>query len=98
MNPYDFLWVFVLGIIMSFADGFGIGANDVANSFSTSVGSRSLTLKQACTIAVFTEFGGAFLFGQRTTETIRGDIIKVELFQDKPELLMVYNFFFITHY
>jgi len=92
MEPFSFLWVFVLGIIVSFADGFGIGANDVANSFSTSVGSRSLTLKQACTIAVFTEFGGAFLFGQGTGETIRGDIIKVELFHNRPELLMVFKF------
>ncbi|EXX74987.1 hypothetical protein RirG_046040 [Rhizophagus irregularis DAOM 197198w] len=89
MDPFSFLWIFVLGIVVAFAGGFSIGANDVANSFSTSVGSKSLTLKQACTIAVFTEFGGAFLFGQRTTETIRGKIINVELFSDRPDLLML---------
>jgi phosphate/sulfate permease len=98
MEPYSFFWIFILGVIMAFADGFSIGANDVANSFSTSVGSRSLTLKQACTIAVFTEFGGAFLFGQRTAETIRGKIINVELYAERPDLLMVYQFFFITYY
>ncbi|GBB96781.1 hypothetical protein RclHR1_02830017 [Rhizophagus clarus] len=89
MDPFSYLWIFILGVIMSFYDGFSIGANDVANSFSTSVGSRSLTLKQACTIAVFTEFSGAVLFGQRTAETIRGEIIKVELFHDRPDLLML---------
>ncbi|RIA79341.1 phosphate transporter [Glomus cerebriforme] len=89
MDPFSYLWVLILGIIVAFADGFGIGANDVANSFSTSVGSKSLTLKQACTIAVFTEFGGAFLFGQKTTETVRGQILKVELFAERPEILML---------
>jgi solute carrier family 20 (sodium-dependent phosphate transporter) len=89
MEPYSLYWLFVLGLVVAFADGFSIGANDVANSFATSVGSRSLSLKQACGIAVFTEFGGAVLFGSRTTETIREGILNVELFQDKPELLMV---------
>src|ERR1043166_5895922 len=89
MEPFTYFWLLVLGMIVAFGDGFGIGANDVANSFSTSVGSRSLSLKQACIIAVFTEFGGAFIFGQKTTETIRGRIIRVELFEDKPEILMV---------
>lgn len=35
------------------------GANDVANSFATSVSSRSLTMKQAMMIATVMEFGGA---------------------------------------
>src|SRR6266540_3191523 len=89
MEPHSFVWLLVVGAIVAFADGYGIGANDVANSFSTSVGSRSLTLKQACAIAIFTEFFGAFLLGSHTAETIRGGIIKVDLFKSKPELLMV---------
>src|ERR1043166_9625650 len=89
MEPHSFTYILVVGSIVAFGDGFGIGANDVANSFSTSVGSRSLTLKQACVIAVFTEFLGAFLLGSHTAETIRGGIIKPALFDPKPELLMV---------
>jgi ABC-type nitrate/sulfonate/bicarbonate transport system permease component len=34
-------------------------ANDVANAFATSVGSKALTVKQACCIAVVMEFVGA---------------------------------------
>ncbi|CAJ0641058.1 57_t:CDS:2 [Entrophospora sp. SA101] len=89
MEPGSYVYLLVVGSIIAFADGYGIGANDVANSFSTSVGSRSLTLKQACGIAVFTEFLGAFLLGANTAETIRGKIINVNLFVDKPEVLML---------
>ncbi|RIA97143.1 phosphate transporter [Glomus cerebriforme] len=89
MEPHSYVWLFVIGAIISFAGGFGIGANDVANSFSSSIGSRALTLKQACCIAIFTEFLGAFLLGSNTSETIGEGIIKVSLFQSHPEVLML---------
>jgi phosphate/sulfate permease len=89
MQPYDFVWLFVLAIILAFCDGFGIGANDVANSFSTSVSSKSLTLKQACAIAVFSEFLGAFLLGAQTADTIRSKILNLKLFVPNPALLML---------
>ncbi|CAG8633695.1 17382_t:CDS:1 [Acaulospora morrowiae] len=89
MEIHEFTWLFVICLIAAFADAFGIGANDVANSFATSVGSRSLTLKQACVIAVFTEFLGAFLLGSHTAETIRSKILDVKLFAKEPELIML---------
>jgi sodium-dependent phosphate transporter len=51
----QYTYIFALGIVFAFADAFNIGANDVANSFSTSVSSRSLTLRQAALIAAFCE-------------------------------------------
>jgi sodium-dependent phosphate transporter len=51
----EYTYIFALGIVFAFADAFNIGANDVANSFSTSVSSRSLTLRQAALIATFCE-------------------------------------------
>ena len=72
---------------MSFIDGYGIGANDVANSFATSVGSRSLTLRQAVFIGMFTEASGAILLGKNTSETIRGKIVNVALFANAPSTL-----------
>ncbi|KAI8318952.1 phosphate transporter, partial [Martensiomyces pterosporus] len=89
MQVHDFTWIFALGIVASFADAFGIGANDVANSFASSVSSGSLTLVQACIIAVFTEFLGAFLLGSNTSETIKGGILSVKVFAPQPELLML---------
>ncbi|ORX89593.1 phosphate transporter [Basidiobolus meristosporus CBS 931.73] len=89
MLVHDFTWIFVVCIIFAFLDAYGIGANDVANSFSTSVSSKSLTLGQACVIAVFTEFLGAFLMGSGTAETIKGKIISIKNFENQPELLML---------
>ncbi|KAJ2726157.1 hypothetical protein GGI07_000796 [Coemansia sp. Benny D115] len=89
MFPKDYTWIFAVGIMASISDAFGIGANDVANSFASSVSSGSLTLAQACFIAVFTEFLGAVLLGSETSETIKGGILSVSRFVEQPELLMM---------
>ncbi|KAJ2558961.1 hypothetical protein EV175_000561 [Coemansia sp. RSA 1933] len=89
MDPYSYTWIFALGLVASICDAFGIGANDVANSFASSISSGSLTLGQACIIAVFTEFLGALLLGSSTSETIKGGILSVERFVGEPELLML---------
>lgn len=66
MDPFsDELLPFVIaGFIISFVLAFGVGANDVANSFGTSVGSRVLTLKKACLLATVFEVLGAILVGK----------------------------------
>ncbi|KAJ2956130.1 hypothetical protein NQZ79_g7976 [Umbelopsis isabellina] len=87
--PHSFTYIFAIGMILAFFDAFGIGANDVANSFASSVGSKTLTLFQACCIAVFTEFLGAFLMGSSTADTIRGNIISLDNFANQPGTLML---------
>lgn len=88
MQPYDFTWIFGVGMVAAFADAFGIGANDVANSFATSVSSGSLTLAQACIIACFTEFLGALLLGAGVSDTIKSGIVSTEYFTEMPEMFM----------
>ncbi|RHY25656.1 hypothetical protein DYB32_008174 [Aphanomyces invadans] len=88
MQPYDLIGLLVAGGFFAFWDAFGIGANDVANSFANSVAARTITLKQACIIAVFTEFGGAVLMGAETTAAIKNSIIDIKLWQAVPEQLM----------
>ncbi|KAG0205615.1 hypothetical protein BGX28_002774, partial [Mortierella sp. GBA30] len=89
MEVHDYTFLFGVGLFFAFMDAFGIGANDVANSFATSVGSGSITLAQALIIACFCEFGGAFLLGANTTEAIKGGIIETKLYTANPELLML---------
>lgn len=62
--PESQIWMIVVGFIVAFILAFGIGANDVANSFGTSVGSKVLTLRQACILATICELAGAILIGK----------------------------------
>ncbi|KAG0076416.1 hypothetical protein BGZ93_000711 [Podila epicladia] len=89
MQIHDFTFLFAIGLVFAFLDAYGIGANDVANSFATSVGSGSITLAQALIIACFCEFGGAFLLGADTTETIKGGIVQTSMYAGQPEILML---------
>lgn len=60
----EVLWLVIVGFATAFVLAFGIGANDVANSFGTSVGSKVLTVKQACFLATVFEIAGAVLIGE----------------------------------
>jgi hypothetical protein len=70
--PHSYTFLFIAGLGFAAADAFGIGSNDVANSFATSVGSRSLSLRRACAIAAFTELFGAAVLGGSVTAGIKG--------------------------
>lgn len=87
-DPEHYVWLVVLGAFASFSAAFGIGANDVANAFATSVGSKALTVKQACAIAVVMEFVGATFLGGEVVKTIRKGIADEDAFLDNPPLLM----------
>ena len=63
----NYLWIVVIGFIIAFILALGLGANDVANSFGTSVGSKVLTLRDACIVAAFCETAGSVLAGGKVT-------------------------------
>jgi sodium-dependent phosphate transporter len=58
----------------------------VANAFGTSVGARTVSLKQAVLIAAVFEFAGAMTLGRVVTGTIAGGIARTEAFSGRPEV------------
>lgn len=80
--------LFILATLFGIFMAFNIGGNDVANSFGTSVGAKTLTVKQALMIAAIFELGGAMLAGAEVTNTIRKGIVDVSAMDFDPMLLV----------
>ncbi|MEC4984133.1 MAG: anion permease [Oscillatoria sp. PMC 1068.18] len=78
-----------LTALLAFYVAWNLGANDVANSMGTSVGSKALTLRRAIIIAGVLEFSGAVIFGQNVAATLATEIVEPELFADTPKLLLL---------
>ena len=85
----DYEWLLVVSVFVCFAMAWGIGANDVANAFATSVGARAITLKQATIIAAIFEFSGAFLLGSAVTDTVRKGITDYAEFEGEEDILLL---------
>lgn len=81
----SYLWIVVVGAIGAFGFGWATGSNDVGNAFGTSVGSGTLTMKQAICIASVFEFVGAVVLGRVSTNTISGGIADIKAFKSHPE-------------
>ena len=73
-----------LAIALCFFMTWGVGANDLANVMSTTMGSKAVTVRQAMLIAIIFEFAGAFLGGTDVTETMRNGIINTEQLTSEP--------------
>ena len=83
-----YLWILIVGGFFAFSAAMGIGANDAANAFATSIGSKALSIRQAVVLAVIFESLGAILMGSHVTDTIRKGIVNYECFQEQPYTLM----------
>ncbi|KAL7035538.1 hypothetical protein ACKWTF_008431 [Chironomus riparius] len=91
ITTYDpeVLWIVIVGFITSFVLAFGIGANDVANSFATSIGAGVLTLRQACYLASVFEILGAILLGYKVSDTVRRGILDITAYDGHEKELML---------
>lgn len=78
----------MIAIALCFLMTWGVGANDLANVMSTTMGSKAITAKQAMLIAVVFEFAGAFLGGTGVTETMRDGIIHTSELSEQPLILI----------
>lgn len=74
----------LFGILMTWS----VGANDLANIMSTTMGSNAISVRRAIVIAIVFEFAGAFLGGGGVSNTLRNGIINTQLFVHTPEVLL----------
>lgn len=76
--------IIILTIVAAFYTSFMGGANDLANSMGTSVGSKSLTLKKAVFVAMIFSFAGSILVGSHVCLTIKQGIVDINQLSNRP--------------
>ena len=81
-----YLWILVVGGAFSYFASMGIGANDAANAFATSVGAKTLSMRQAAGLAAIFETAGAIIMGNHVVGTIRKGIADYECFEENTEI------------
>lgn len=79
----------IITAVLGFLMAFGIGANDVSNAMGTSVGSGTITVRQAILIAMVFELAGAYLAGGEVADTIKSGIIQPNAFSHSPDILVL---------
>ncbi|HAT2118160.1 TPA: phosphate permease [Legionella pneumophila] len=82
------IYLLFAALILCFLMTWGVGANDLANVMSTTMGSKAVTVRQAMLIAIIFEFAGAFLGGEDVTETMRDGIINTSQLSNEPLILI----------
>ncbi|KAK3215604.1 hypothetical protein GRF29_8g561905 [Pseudopithomyces chartarum] len=82
-------WILALTTIAFIFSSASNGANDVANSYATSVAARTLKMWQAGILACITEFVGAVAMGSRVTSTIKSGIFGLSKFEQNPATFML---------
>ena len=67
---------------------WGVGANDLANIMSTTMGSKAISVKQALIVAAIFELAGALLGGGDVARTIQHGIINTTVTSYPPEIFI----------
>jgi len=76
-NPEGDIWMVAVGGAVAMVMAFGIGGNDSANSWGTSVGSGAISLRKACLLGGLAEFLGATFLGAGVSSTIQKGVASV---------------------
>lgn len=87
----EYTWAVVFGAIFCFTLGGGMGANDVANNFGTSVGSKSISLRNALIIAAVFELIGSVGLGASVTDAVRKGVFYPDEFGEMVDFLLIAN-------
>jgi inorganic phosphate transporter, PiT family len=79
----------LVAIVCAFYLAWNLGANDVANSMGTAVGSKALSLSQAIGLAAIFELAGALLFSHAVAANLVTGVIDLDRFADRPQLFIL---------
>lgn len=79
--------ILILSIIIAFYVTWAIGANDVANTVASAIGSNSLTWKHCIIIASIGEIAGAAFLGSKVITTIATDILPLSTLETSYEII-----------
>jgi len=77
-NPSDLHWLVPLAAIFMCTNAFGVGANDVANAWGTSVASGAVGLRKACIVAGLMNIIGAVTLGYGVSDTIQQGVADID--------------------
>lgn len=83
-TAHNHVLLLTLATLFGLFMAFNIGGNDVANSFGTSVGAGTLTIRQALIVAAIFEVSGAVIAGGHVTKTIRKGIVDLSTITVEP--------------
>ena len=72
--------ILALSVVGAFFMAFNNGANDVANSFASVVGSKALSIRKTLILASITTFLGTVLLGGNVTTRLVEEIVSTSLF------------------
>ena len=82
------LILIITACLIGFVMTWGVGANDLANIMSPTIGSNAISVRQAMVIAIIFEFAGALLGGNHVTTTIRTGIINLVELNGEPAIFI----------
>ena len=82
-------WIIALTTIAFCLSALANGANDVANSYATSIAAQSLTMVQVGLLSLVTELIGAIALGSRVIATIKDNIISLDSFENNPAIFIL---------
>ncbi len=74
----------IFGLFMAWS----VGANDLANIMSTTMGSKAISVRKAIVIALIFEVAGALLGGTDVAKTIQHGIINTQITAYPPEIFI----------
>lgn len=80
---HSLFWLLPLCLGIGGYVAWNIGANDVSNAMGTSVGSKTLTLKQAILVAALFEFVGAAFFGTEVSDTLQEGLFNASFWDNQ---------------